>query len=148
MNNPVVEICILEDAFPLNGHGYRQQIQGPGQVFEARRVADGCGCIGSKYSLKRRRYISPASMDAELAFVIANMADIRRGDLVLDPFCETGSSMVSCKAMGAHVVGGDIDILTLRGKGRGADAASNFEQYSLDAPLGLLRADILNISMK
>lgn len=141
---PDVEICILEDAFPLNGHGYKQQVQGPRQVFVARRVADGCGHIGSKYSLKRRRYIGPTSMDAELAFVMANMAGVGKGDLVLDPFCGTGGIMVACKAMGAHVVGGDINILALRGKGHGTDVAANFEQYGLGGPLGLLRADVLN----
>lgn len=148
LKHPEVEICILEDAFPLNGHGYKQAVPGPRQVFVARRVAEGCGYIGSKYSLKRRQYIGPTSMDAELAFVMANMAGIRGGDLVLDPFCGTGGIMVACKALEAHVVGADINIMTLRGKGRGADIAANFEQYGLDRPLGLLRADILNSAIR
>lgn len=143
-----VEICILEDAFPLNGHGNKQAVPGPRQVFVARRVAEGCGYIGSKYSLKRRRYIGPTSMDAELAFVMANKAGIRDGDLVLDPFCGTGGIMVACKALGAHMVGADINILTLRGRGCGADITANFEQYGLDGPLGLLRADILNSAIR
>lgn len=144
LKNPDVHVCILEDAFPVNGHCFAPSSQGPRQVFVARRVAEGCGDIGSKYSLKRRKYIGPTSMDAELAFVMANMAGVKEGHLVLDPFCGTGGIMVACKARGAHVVGGDINILTLRGKGKGADIEANFQQYALQGPLGLLRADVLN----
>lgn len=139
-----VEICILEDAFPVNGHGYKEEKDGPRQVLLGRKVADGCGFIGSKYSLKRRRYIGPTSMDAELAFVMANMAGVGKDDLVLDPFCGTAGIIVACKALGAHVVGGDINILALRGKGEDANIAANFRQYGMQGPLGLMRMDVLN----
>lgn len=143
-----VEICILEDAFPERGHGYKVEREGPRQVFVGRKVADGQGGIGTKYSLKRRRYIGPTSMDAELAFVMANMAAVGKNSLVLDPFCGTAGILVACRAVGAHVVGGDINILTLRGKGKNANIGANFEQYKLGGPLGLLRADVLNSPLR
>lgn len=143
-----VDICILEDAFPVRGHGYKVQPDAPRQVLLGRKVADGQGGIGTQYSLKRRRYIGPTSMDAELAFVMANMAGVGKDSLVLDPFCGTASIMVACRAVGAHVVGGDINILALRGKGEGKDIAANFQQYSLEGPLGLLRMDVLNSAVR
>lgn len=142
------DICILEDAFPVRGHGYKAAPDAPRQVFLARRVADGQGGIGSRYSLKRRRYIGPTSMDAELAFVMANMAGVGDGSLVLDPFCGTGSILVACRAVGAHVMGGDINMLALRGKGKERDIGANFRQYGLDGPLGLLRMDVLNSAVR
>lgn len=144
LRNAQVEICIMEDAFPVNGHGYKEEKEGPRQVLLGRKVADGCGFIGSKYSLKRRRYIGPTSMDAELAFVMANMATVRKNDLVIDPFCGTGGIMVACKALGAHVLGGDINILALRGKGENANIDANFRQYGFGGPLCLMRMDVLN----
>lgn len=142
MSNADEELWILEDAFPRKGHGNPDE-KGPRQVFLGRKIANGQGHIGSKYSLKRRRYIGPTSMDAELAFVMANMARVKEGDLVNDPFCGTGGIMVACSTLGAHVIGGDINILALRGKGS-ATVAANFEQYGLQLPLGLIRADVLN----
>lgn len=136
------EVWILEDAFPIKGHGRGKGTER--QVLVGRKVATGDGGVGSKFSLKRRRYIGPTSMDAELAFVMANMGAVGEGDLVLDPFCGTGGIMVACKARGAHVIGGDINILALRGKGNGKDIESNFKQYGLDSHLGLLRMDVLN----
>lgn len=144
LRNSDVELCIIEDAFPVKGHGYKEESESPRQVLLGRKVADGCGFIGSKYSLKRRRYIGPTSMDAELAFVMANMAGVQKDSLVLDPFCGTGGIMVACKALGAHVVGGDINILALRGKGKDRNIDANLQQYGLGGPLGLMRMDVLN----
>jgi tRNA (guanine10-N2)-methyltransferase len=80
-------------------------------------------------------------MDAELAFVMANLAKVRRGSVVYDPFVGTGSILVACALRGAgHVVGSDIDIRVLRGKGPGQNIGSNFAQFGLPRP-ELLRTD-------
>lgn len=134
-------LWILEDAFPRNGHG--KGATAPRQIFVGRKIAGGQGHVGATYSLKRRRYIGPTSMDAELSFVMANMARVREGDLVMDPFCGTGSVLVACGALGAHVMGGDINLLALRGKGQ-ATVGANMKQYGLDKDITLIRADVLN----
>ena len=146
MKDPDYELWILEDAFPKHGHGstHKDRIR---QIFVGRRIAFGQGHIGSKYSLKKRSYIGPTSMDAELSFVMANMAHVKENDLVNDPFCGTGSIMVACAALKAFVVGGDINILALRGKEE-ATIASNFDQYGLVRPLGILRTDITHSSIR
>jgi len=48
-------------------------------------------------------------MDAVSSHLAANAAYINEGDFVLDPFCGTGSLLISSAALGAYVVGSDID---------------------------------------
>jgi tRNA (guanine10-N2)-methyltransferase len=144
---PDVEFWIVEDAFPDGGHNNdaaeTHEFE-PRQVFFGRKIASGGAHFGNYYSLKRRAYIGPTSMDAELAFVAANFAHIKPGALVLDPFCGTGSILVSCARLGAHVIGADLNLSVLRGKMDGVNIESNFDQYSLPRPLGILRADLLH----
>lgn len=147
MRNPQHELWILEDSFPSEGHGHTDDYacrDTPRQVFIALKLASGQGHIRESYSLKKRKYIGPTSMDAELSFVMANMARVRPGDLVNDPFCGTCSILVACAKLGASTVASDINILTLRGKGENKTILSNFDQYGIQPPLSILRADVMN----
>jgi len=94
----------------------------------------------SRFSLKSRAYLGPTSMDAELSFVMANLAGVGQSSVVLDPFVGTGSILVSCAARGAYCVGTDIDIRVLRGKGENSNVVSNFRQFDLPRP-ELIRSD-------
>lgn len=94
----------------------------------------------SLQSLKQRKYLGPTSMDAELSNIMANLAQIKQGSLVLDPFCGTGSILLSCALLGAHCIGMDIDIRVLRGADKNESVASNFLQFGLPVP-DLVRAD-------
>jgi SAM-dependent methyltransferase len=49
-------------------------------------------------------------MDPVVSHVAANAARITPGQLVLDPFCGTGSLLLSCAYLGANVVGSDFDV--------------------------------------
>jgi tRNA (guanine10-N2)-methyltransferase len=94
-----------------------------------------------QYTLKKRAYLGPTSMDAELAFVMASLGKVKVGSFVYDPFVGTGSILVACALKGAaHVVGADIDIRVLRGKGPTENIQSNFAQFNLPRP-ELLRTD-------
>lgn len=146
--DPEVEFWIMEDAFPATGHKSNDRHGNARQVFLGRKIASGAGHLGHRFHLSRRRYIGPTSMDAELAFVMANMAQIRPGDVVLDPFCGTGSILVSCAWLGAHVVGSDLNLKVLRGKCDGNCVLSNFSQYGVPLPIGVLRADLLHSPFK
>ncbi|MCL4141604.1 UNVERIFIED_CONTAM: hypothetical protein GTU68_015563, partial [Idotea baltica] len=55
-------------------------------------------------------------MDAELAFLMTNVAQVGPGDVVVDPFVGTGSILVSAAQRGSFVWGWDIDFLTLHAK--------------------------------
>ncbi|KAH8049214.1 tRNA (guanine-N2-)-methyltransferase [Aureococcus anophagefferens] len=53
-------------------------------------------------------------MDAELAFIMARLANVREGDAVLDPFCGTGGCLLACAAYGgARGFGADCDARVL-----------------------------------
>lgn len=93
-----------------------------------------------QYSLKRRAYLGPTSMDAELSFVMASLGRVRQGSWVLDPFVGTGSILLSCSLRGAYCVGTDIDIRVLRGKNDNENVFSNFRQFGRPRP-ELIRSD-------
>eukprot|EP00249_Psilotum_nudum_P015771 c25510_g1_i1 orf=188-1663(+) len=96
----------------------------------------------AKYGLSRRKYLGPTAMDAEVAFLMANQALIKPGMFVYDPFVGTGSILVAAAHYGATTLGADIDIRVVRdGRGPDCNVWSNFKQYNLPFPVGLIRAD-------
>ena len=56
----------------------------------------------------RRPFFHPAAMMPKLARCMVNLARARPGELVLDPFCGTGSILIEAALMGCRVVGADI----------------------------------------
>lgn len=101
-----------------------------------------------KYSLKKRDYLGTTSMDAEMGFIMANIAKCGKGQLVYDPFVGTGSLLTAAAHFGAYAVGSDIDGRQMRGgrqdpNGRGS-LHTNIQQYGLQSRvLGGLVFDIL-----
>lgn len=65
----------------------------------------------------------------------------RPGSLVFDPFCGTGSCLIPAAHFGSLTLGADIDIRVVKYGKRGHTIWSNFEQYGLNAPVAILRAD-------
>ena len=95
------------------------------------------------FSLKKRMYLGTTSMEAELSFVMCNLARLRPGDLVYDPFVGTGSILYIAAYLGAYTIGSDIDGRQLRGTTKGKIAAgqslhSNLQQYGLHLTAGLV----------
>ena len=82
-----------------------------------RQIAMSSRPVCEAYSLKRRTWIGPTSTSAELAFLMANQAQVTSKSLVLDPFVGTGSLLVSAAHFGAVCIGCDIDYNTIKGKG-------------------------------
>lgn len=130
----------------------------PKRVFFGRLVGRSDRSMLRKYDLKKRTYLGPTSMDAEMALLMANFAHARPGGVILDPFCGTGSMLVAAAHYGAMTMGIDIDCRVIKygksaatksGKfGVKADDApsvnvwSNFEQYGLPPPLALIHGDL------
>lgn len=100
-----------------------------------------------KYDLSFRRYLGPTSMDTELAFLAANMCQVKKSSLVIDPFVGTGGLLIPAAALGAITMGLDIDMRVIKlGKvdksKQRVNVWTNFSDYCLSAPVGLLRCDI------
>ena len=106
----------------------------PQQIYFCRQVCKSGRKAVDKYDLKKRRYLGPTSMDAELALIAANMAHARPGTLMLDPFAGTGSMMVAAAHFGAATWGGEIHPPMLHGKRKGLNVRSNYAQYKLQMP--------------
>ncbi|XP_037087247.1 tRNA (guanine(10)-N2)-methyltransferase homolog [Pollicipes pollicipes] len=120
----------------------------PLRLFFGRWLCDGARAAITAHSLKQRAYIGNTSMDPELALVMANMARVRSGDTVFDPFVGTGSLLVAAAHFGGHVLGTDIDYRTVhartrpsrvqergRPRGRQESIAANLRQYGLQSRL-------------
>lgn len=84
------------------------------------------------FHLKKRKYLGITSMDAELSLIMSNLALVKKGQLVLDPFVGTGSFLYTTSAFGAYSMGCDIDGRQLRGSGEGSFQC-NLQQYGLQA---------------
>ena len=101
-----------------------------------------CGSRGKKgvrdgldqYNLRRRAYLGPTSMDAELSFVMTNLGQVQKSTIAYDPFVGTGSILLSCALRGAYCIGSDIDIRVLQGKSKTQNIWTNFDQYNLQRP--------------
>ncbi|KAL7473538.1 hypothetical protein ACHAXS_014017 [Conticribra weissflogii] len=93
-----------------------------------------------RYSLKKRTYLGPTSMDSELSLIMTNLAQVRKGSFAFDPFVGTGSILLAAALRGARAFGTDIDLRVLRGRSSTENIVSNFKQYDLPPP-ELVRSD-------
>jgi len=117
-----------------------------GRVMGGRRDWRGKGRL-ERYNLKKRAYLGPTSMDAELSLVMTNLGRVGKGSFCFDPFVGTGSIILTCGLRGAYCFGTDIDLRILRGRtGDGNEASktanplANFRQFNLTRP-ELVRSD-------
>jgi tRNA (guanine10-N2)-dimethyltransferase len=83
---------------------------------------------------RKRPFFHPSAMPAKLARCMVNLAQCKVGDVVLDPFCGTGSFLVEAGLIGCRVVGFDVQLRMVRGSKR------NLRFFSVD-PEGLVQAD-------
>ncbi|CAK83702.1 unnamed protein product (macronuclear) [Paramecium tetraurelia] len=111
------------------------------------------------YELPNRIYLGPVSLAHDLAFLMANQAQVKENDFVFDPFAGTGSSLVACSHFGAICFGSEIDGYLMKGHCIGYINSKstylkdpnykqvkpyinlNFQQYNLPPP-NLIQTDI------
>ncbi|KAJ9263201.1 hypothetical protein DTO212C5_7627 [Paecilomyces variotii] len=124
------------------------------KIYFGRWIASGSRDLVAKYDLKKRRYISTTSMDAELSLVTANMALAAPGKVFFDPFVGTGSFCVAAAHYGALTLGSDIDPRSFRGKeemskGKPMALMLNFQQYGLESRfLDTFTSDLTNTPLR
>jgi tRNA (guanine10-N2)-dimethyltransferase len=63
----------------------------------------------------KRDFFHPGVMMPRMARTLVNIAGIRQGDRMLDPFCGTGGILIEAHLLGAHVIGSDFDPLMVSG---------------------------------
>ncbi|KDD76297.1 hypothetical protein H632_c279p2 [Helicosporidium sp. ATCC 50920] len=127
-------------------HGVHGVPQMDAQYYFGREVGTTDRSVISKYDLRYRRYLGPTSMDTEMAFIMCNIGKVAKNRLVLDPFVGTGSILIAAAHAGALTLGTDIDMRVIKlgkkdSKGRAVNLYTNFADYGLQSPVGLLRSD-------
>jgi tRNA (guanine10-N2)-methyltransferase len=161
MRQPDEVFCILEDHFPeVQSDAAPQEISSLQGTEEIKRVYFGRWLDRGgreamvKYDLKKRRYISTTSMDAELSLITANMAHAAPGKLFFDPFVGTGGFLVAAAHFGAMTLGADIDPRSFRGKqeitkDNPIGVFSNFNQYGIERHfIDCLSSDLTNSPLR
>jgi len=73
-----------------------------------------------------RPYFTPTSLHPKLARAIVNLARLKKGDCILDPFCGTGGLLIEAGLMGMEVKGWDIDEKAVAG------CISNLKHYGIE----------------
>ena len=100
--------------------------------------------------LKKRKYLGPTSMEANMSLIMCNMVKAERGKgaPILDPFCGTGSVLLAAAELGCFTCGFEIDPRVLEfGKvdaktGKKLDVITNFKDYGFNKPLFIIRGDV------
>jgi tRNA (guanine10-N2)-dimethyltransferase len=90
--------------------------------FEKRKVAE-------------RPFFSPISLHPKFARASVNLTCVRKGGIVMDPFCGTGGIVMEAATMGMRVIASDLDERMVIG------CAENMEHYGLK----LHDSDVLDI---
>ncbi|AIJ06032.1 RNA methylase [Methanocaldococcus bathoardescens] len=72
-----------------------------------------------------RKYFHPGCMLPKLARAMVNLARVKEGNVVLDPFCGTGGFLIEAGLIGAKLIGCDIDWRMASG------TLINLEEYNL-----------------
>ena len=76
-----------------------------------------------------RPYFHPTSMHPKLARTLVNLACVKKGSTILDPFCGTGGILIEAGLMGMNLLGSDIDSRMAAG------CKKNLESYGLFAEI-------------
>ncbi len=98
---------------------YRVNLENP-QIFIRTVLINNKAFIGVRilkipkkhfFELKphKRPFFYPGSMSPKLARTMVNLTMIKRGEILLDPFCGTGGILLEAGIIGSRVVGTDID---------------------------------------
>ncbi|XP_076668451.1 tRNA (guanine(10)-N(2))-methyltransferase TRMT11 isoform X1 [Andrena cerasifolii] len=114
LSNPDTTLCYVE-FYGLNPNNIPEE---PYELFFGRWLTNGQRDLIQKLSLKTRKFIGNTSMDPQLSLIMANQAQVQKGDIVLDPFVGSGSLLVAASYFGGYTLGTDIDFLMLHGRTR------------------------------
>jgi tRNA (guanine10-N2)-dimethyltransferase len=66
-------------------------------------------------SARNRPYFHPVALEPKLCRAMINLAMVKEGDTILDPFCGTGSIMLEANSMGMDAIGCDLSSKMCRG---------------------------------
>ena len=86
---------------------------------------------------KKKPFFHPSAMAAKLARCMVNLAKPKTGELLFDPFCGTGTTLIEAAFMGCRVLGLDIQRRMVKG------SLKNLAYFHIK-PEGVIVADAKN----
>jgi len=90
---------------------------------------------------RKKPFFHPSAMQAKLARCMVNLTKPKAKDLVLDPFCGTGSTLIEAALIGCRVLGVDIQRRMARGTIR------NLAHFQIK-PEGIIIADTRSLPIR
>ena len=99
LKNPDRNFWLME----TDGHGAHNGLPPVVQrrIFFGRQVGGADRKLLPTYPLKSRKYLGPATLNAEMAFLMANQAQVTPRKVVYDPFVGSGSILIVAAHFGA-----------------------------------------------
>jgi tRNA (guanine10-N2)-dimethyltransferase len=65
--------------------------------------------------VQNRPFFSPISLHPKLARALVNLSSIKKGEVLLDPFCGTGGILIEAGLIGLKIIGSDIEEKMING---------------------------------
>ena len=87
---------------------------------------------------RKKPFFHPSAMQAKLTRCMVNLAKPKNGDLLFDPFCGTGSTLIEAALIGCRVLGADIQRRMVKGSLR------NLSYFNINTE-GVIVADVQNL---
>ena len=83
---------------------------------------------------RKKPFFHPSGMPSKLARSMVNLARAKRNDLLVDPFCGTGSTLIEATYIGCRTIGLDVQLKMIKG------CLKNTHHFNI-YPEGVIRAD-------
>ena len=83
---------------------------------------------------RKKPFFHPSAMPSKLARSMVNLAQAKRNDLLIDPFCGTGSTLIEATFVGCQIIGLDAKLKMIEG------CKKNLDHFQIN-PEGLILAD-------
>ena len=113
LENPDTELVLLKDCRSLEDLDPSTDRQEVHYHWLLKRIKStiypSAKTLVERSDVKKRAFISTTTMPADRALLMANLAGVQKGNVVLDPFCGSGGLLLASALLGATVVGGDVD---------------------------------------
>ncbi|MCP8322061.1 MAG: hypothetical protein H3Z52_14165 [archaeon] len=90
---------------------------------------------------RARPFFHPSALYPKFARGLVNLSHVKEGEIILDPFCGTGSILIEASIIGIDTIGIDISMKMCKG------AMSNLKHYMLES-LGIINSDALILPIK
>jgi len=87
-----------------------------------------------KRKVQHRPFFSPISLHPKLSRVITNLSEIKKNELLLDPFCGTGGILIEAGILGFNIIGNDVEKKLVEGCKINLNFYNilNYKLYNLD----------------